>query len=134
MLAVGSVGCGVGLAVFAQDVPPSDPPEKICYNRKSIGKCGTDMNLEPVQCGDVVCYRTMITYDTLYERERAEVAGRANIMDAPCNKRTVKQACIDNQCTMVPGGGEDPNPKVELVDTGCKPTGPLCKDDQVRLP
>ena len=91
---------------LAGDLSPAQPTsgeetaEAKCAKTDVAGKCGTDLQLEPVQCGGATCYQTIITYGQVYNCVAADTGfGRKECKDCgDCMETVRKFVCEASVC------------------------------------
>jgi hypothetical protein len=85
-----------------------DPPQLVCKKTEMGDKCGTDVVLSWVMCGDppTQCNIQEEIYELLFNCVGA-ARGKSDCVDQPCRKRTIIRACEDGACVFKGDDYED---------------------------
>lgn len=98
------------ISAQAQTFPPTEvqaeetpeKPEANCNANAVAGKCGTDVDLEPISCGGQTCFGTRIVYGQLISCTGGQDGGLKSCCSGKfCNRVTFSQECREGRCRLV---------------------------------
>lgn len=119
-----------GLAIVASRAvliaQPGPTPQPNCYKTDNAGKCGTDRNENPVNCGGSTCYLLSYIYGNIYNCLSAGSGGLKTCAAGQCKETVITRTCEPNgMCRMASQENHDVIPVSYASGAACSSSGPV---------
>lgn len=114
----------VALALMTQDTAaqPQPTPTPNCKKTDVAGKCGTDRNENPTNCGGTTCYELSFIYGNITNCIGGGSGGRKNCCEGNCKETKITRTCEGGLCRVA-----------DMVQSDVLPTshacGPACGNE-----
>lgn len=120
--------CIIGIALTGSSVSaqPGPTPVPTCYKTENVGKCGTDRDENPINCGGSTCYLLSFVYGNLYNCLSAGSGGLKTCAAGQCKETVITRTCEPNgMCRVAGQETHDQIPTSFASGPACSSSGPV---------
>lgn len=100
-----------------------------CKKTENVGKCGTDRDETPINCGGATCYLQSIRFVNILNCIVSLDAGLKECAAGQCKQTTIDRQCTDNVCRVTATKNEDQIPISFATGAPCGDTATQPIDD-----